>query len=102
VSSWFWSIGPRHKILATLASSAGLLGFYFLLIAHLGSWTVPPPWVETPKANSGLSIDPLNTMTPLEAVGLLLGIAVGHSLITSRGLLGISWGWSSWLESGLA
>ncbi len=67
-----------------------------------------PPWVETPKANFGLSIDPLNTMTTLEAVGLLLGIAAGHSLITSRGsfnargLLGISWGWSSWLESGLA
>ena len=69
---------------------------------------MPPSWVETPKTNSRLSIDPLNTMTILEAVRLLLGIEVGNSLITSRGsfnageLLGISGNWSSWLESGLA
>jgi hypothetical protein len=85
VSSWFWSLGPRHKILATLASSAGLLDFYFLLTAPWGARTAPPSWVETPKTNSGLSIDPLNTMALLEMVRLLLGIAVGYSLITFRG-----------------
>jgi membrane-associated phospholipid phosphatase len=73
------------KVLASFLASLGIIAFYGLALAVMGSWQMPEVWADFALQETGMLIDPLNSKEVIDASGLLFGICAGYALMLHLG-----------------